>query len=155
MGESRDLGLFTINGSDTMTTTEKNAAIARFLGSDYINKPWKDRNGILHDYWHWSKPDCGYPSSIGIGELSTAWGIGNFHFHSDWNWLCLVVEKIESLKNKYGFGFSVRICRKHCSVESHNYSEVDYIVKADSETKIGAVYTAVYQFVVWHNQQQE
>lgn len=42
---------------------EGNKLIAEFIGSKYINKPFKmkDINGkeYMQDFWHWSKPEKG------------------------------------------------------------------------------------------------
>ncbi len=80
-----------------------NCIIAKFLGSEYINSPYKANKDSeeLTDYWNWTKPQVGYPRCMVTGtEWSTAWAIGNFKFHKSWDWMMLVVERINSTHNK-------------------------------------------------------
>lgn len=128
--------------------TENNKLIAEFLGSQYINKPYTDREGVINDFWHWTKPNCKIPHSIGIGELTTAWTIGNFHFHDDWNWLMEVVEKIESL-GSCQIDISFNWCRVGYKGETFNYDSRTHFAKI---TKIEAVYNACVEFIKWYNE---
>lgn len=63
-------------------------------------------------------------------------------YHSDWNWLMQVVEKIESLN------VVVEIRENVCYIETtpnDYYSELE-------ETKIQATYNAVVRFIKWYNE---
>lgn len=136
-----------------MTTENNNKLIAEFLG-------W--RESIIHHQG--KKYDYELPSTIemiGESDLHYCSDCGNdLHykhsiflnemlFHSSWNWLMEVVEKIEDL---------------NYSIEMNKQEENDYqclIIKKDikvqtfSEIKIQAVYQAVIQFITWYNQQQK
>ena len=77
---------------------------------------------------------------------------GYFHdkdlkFHSDWNWLMEVVEKIESI----GFTFETkknwaRITRK---------GENIILRWEEDKTKIEAVYNACIEFIKWYNENKD
>jgi len=125
-----------------MNTTENNNIIAEFLGSQYINKPYTDIEGIINDFWHWTKPNCKIPHSIGIGELTTAWTIGNFHFHDDWNWLMEVVEKIYTIDLYYD---------KYIEFNSSIFSNG----KIELSTRIDLVYNQCVEFIKWYNEQKK
>ena len=135
--------------------TENNKLIAEFMGSLFINEPYKDKDGNVKDYWYWTKPNCDYPKSIGIGELSTAWGIGNFHFHDDWNWLMSVVEKIENLQDENNYAiYNVQIEQSFTEIiDNHTSETIIYDIYADS--KIEAVYNTVIEFIKWYNEQNK
>lgn len=70
-------------------------------------------------------------------------------YHSDWNWLMQVVEKIESLnfvvdiQNIPGLG-------QYCRIFS---AGADVVTVRNYETKIKAVYNACVEFIKWYNQQ--
>ena len=65
---------------------EGNKIIAIFMGSKYVNEPYKSNkeDKELTDFWHWSKPNDGYPFDRCIKpaqSMSTAFMIGNFFYH--------------------------------------------------------------------------
>jgi hypothetical protein len=67
-------------------------------------------------------------------------------FHSDWNWLMEVVEKIESLK------FSILIGKNTCVIEQ-TYGKIALnLGVSKGKTKIEAVYNACVEFIKWYNQ---
>lgn len=96
-----------------MTTTEKNAEIAKFMQYD----------GHMYDR--------------------------DLKYHSDWNWLMGCISKIQELDN--GFYF-VKIHTGGCFIHPINDTK-DYKAKQYGKVPKEYVYNAVYQFVVWHNQQ--
>lgn len=104
-----------------MKTEETNKLIAEFLGWETLSN-W----GYLN---------------INNGESHE---IENLKFHSDWNWLMEVVEKIESL------GYLVEIRENVCFIKT---SEQDYFSELE-ETKLQAVYRACVKFIKWYNEQK-
>lgn len=84
------------------------------------------------------------------------------YFHSSWDWLMPVVEKIETLWNN-GFNvyigpFECIIRRQRTSPDSELCQEVDIIHYTPAEytinSKIEACYTAVLKFINWYNNQK-
>lgn len=68
--------------------------------------------------------------------------IYDLEYHTDWNWLMEVVEKIESL------GVVVEIRENVCYIET---TPVDYYSELE-ETKIQSTYKAVVEFIKWYTQ---
>ena len=110
-----------------MTTVEKNAVIASFMGYEKY---------YANGYWNFIYEDDNHRTDVDL------------HYHHDWDWLMLVVEKIEK-----DYDFSVTTCWQHCIIVSHTFS--DLRIEKESSTKISAVYEAVLQFIQWYNQKQE
>lgn len=93
-------------------------------------------------------------------KLNAGWIVTspeNLEFHSSWNWLMQVVEKIESM------GYDTGIC--NVVINGERLSEI-LISPSDNEPKEGkieihersaegkieATYHAVIQFIKWYNQ---
>ena len=70
--------------------------------------------------------------------------IDSLQFHSNWNWLMEVVEKIESL----GFYFEI----KRNWVKITKNKKVILVRWEDDRKKIGAVYNACLEFIKWYNE---
>lgn len=119
-------------------TTENNKLIAEFLG-------WEEKE----KYFMFNPKTNG---SIYIKTLL---------FHSDWNWLMQVVEKIETIPSwdKDRFGTIVTIQGKKCRINSDHYQDKNktyskeqyFDVTFIGETKIEAVYNACIEFIKWYN----
>jgi hypothetical protein len=67
-------------------------------------------------------------------------------FHSDWNWIMQVVEKIEETSP-----ISIIISCGNCEVYNCETSETMFFVEG---VKIEAVYNACVRFVEWYNAQK-
>ena len=65
------------------------------------------------------------------------------NFHSNWNILMDVVEKIESL------GYRVTIVRHICRID---LTEESKLIISEDIKKIEAVYTVCFKFIQWYNQ---
>lgn len=111
-----------------MDINESNKLIAEFTGGQFNSKGDKFTHPMVSDIFapaEWIK------------------------YHSSWDWLMTVVEKIESL------GFDSRIHGNNSDggfvcdfidIENNEAScEVSYL------SKIDAVYSAVIEFIKWHN----
>jgi hypothetical protein len=68
-------------------------------------------------------------------------------FHSDWNLLMLVVEKIENYNNGHTL---VIIEDERCHIDTQNGYNVDTVCNK----KISAVYDACCGFIEWYNNNQ-
>lgn len=71
-------------------------------------------------------------------------------FHSDWDWLMQVVEKIESLN------FVVQVHLNSCFIKEREHfinNKAIWRGKNHAKTKIEAVYNACVEFIEWYNKQ--
>ncbi len=122
-----------------MTTTENNKLLAEFLGwGKKVNKdgeetPFYNLPIELHNH-------------LGIIQHIPLEG---FVFDTDWNWLILVVEKIESIKIE-SYKVRVDIYFNCCSIAPTHWQEL-ITIYGDKETKIQAIYNACVSFVKWYN----
>lgn len=96
-----------------------------------------------------------------VPHLNEEFNLDSLQFHSDWNWLMLVVEKIENL----GMLFKVSRWREDevllngywCTI-SDSFSGVEFADSAyidDTETRIEAMYLACIPFVKWYNNENK
>ena len=72
------------------------------------------------------------------------------HYHSDWNWLMEVVEKIESIKIET-YKVRVDIYFNCCQINPTHWEQLISIY-GNKETKIEAVYNACIEFIKWYNE---
>lgn len=133
------------------TTVENNKLIAEFIGLDKV-KCVMHESGKYYEYRANSAFSCIKEQEI---QVESEHGIGlveqdflfaeDLKFHSDWNWLMEVVEKIESL------GYQVVIEKNNCNIVNWEYTQVIdpkfYSRVVRSATKIEAVYSAVVEFI--------
>ena len=66
-------------------------------------------------------------------------------YHSSWDWLMEVVEKIESL------GYYVNITGTYVSIGAIESKTNPIFIEKDSNIKIEAVYNACVEFIKWYN----
>ena len=113
---------------------ENNKLIAEFLG---YSQPHPDYPNTTY----WYKKDC-QPLTILL-------------FHSDWNWLMRVVEKIENLQDENNCAiYNVQIEQSFTEIIDNHTSET-IIYNIDADSKIEAVYNACVEFIQWYNQQNK
>ena len=72
--------------------------------------------------------------------------LNGLKYHSSWDWLMPVVEKIENVLNGE---VSVIISEASCGI---NYCAI-YSVSVESNTKIEAIWLACVNFIAWYNLQ--
>ncbi len=70
-------------------------------------------------------------------------------FHSSWDWLMPVVEKIESLSKNPCIQWWATIYANTCSIADE---DENVICDVPANTKIEATWKAVIDFITWHNQ---
>jgi hypothetical protein len=83
----------------------------------------------------------------------------DFSYHSDWNWLMSVVDKIESIipDNNNVRRFLVSIKMESCVILDMYDTQKDFLnlYYKEHATKKEAVYFAVVEFIKWYNKQTE
>jgi len=125
-----------------MNTTEKNILIAEFMGMIYDN-----HNDQPNKYWELTD-EQNFVSQKPYPQHK------DLKFHSDWNWLMQVVEKIESL----GEGiYQVDILQEGCRINERCKTKFDLTVSKLSAgtTKIQAVYAAYVELIQWLNENKK
>lgn len=122
------------------TTEMMNEVIARFMGYKMYDKRYPRNHGI------------GAPEA----EPEKCMIIQRAKYHTSWDWLMSVVEKIESIENSR---FGVCIDCTFVIITDYGENEEELIqtdIYPDNEdTKISITHDAVYQFITWYKQQKQ
>lgn len=127
-------------------TLENNKLIAEFMGID---------NQILStgDIHSWSDAPFFYITENSKDKVMK--GIVKYSkYHTSWDWLMPVVEKIESTpRGKYSPNNkpAVSISSISCSIIYHGNAK-EVIADIIRPSKIEAVYEAVVEFIKWYNE---
>jgi hypothetical protein len=148
-----------------MNTTGNNKIIAEFMGSVRIEKdhteynedgtikftPHKNGNKWLIE--EWSKPsffDDVFLKNYGWISYTCD---NSMLYHSDWNWLMEVVDKIESLDSEIPT-LSIQITNNHISIAVNATPLYTDIRQFSKISKIQTVYNACVEFIKWYNGQK-
>ena len=121
---------------------EGNKLIAEFMGGEV-----KSIGDFPNVFWKLSYR----PSYSGIT-------IDLLEYHSSWDWLMPVVEKIENCFERYvivtikGTGCHITLFTQYAMV--HNGIDFPNIDYHHENSKIEAVWLAVVEFIKWYNQQK-
>lgn len=107
-------------------TTENNILLAEFMGAEIEGLNYKF---IAYD----NIKVCMHPNRL--------------NYHTDWNWLMQVVEKIEDLGN------DVSITTNYIQIAFDEGEQ--FIVAEDTKIKIDTLYNACVEFVKWYNSSKE
>lgn len=110
---------------------EDNKLIAEFMG-------WTERTDPTERWF-----GC-FKTQDGVIHKNTP--LDPLLFHSDWNWLMDVVDKIESLN------FSVEMNRQEEGDYQCLIVKKEIIVQTFSSNKMESVYQAVVKFIKWYEQ---
>ena len=116
-----------------MNTTENNKIIAEFMGAIEVRKD-----------------NFKFPNRTGLPLQ-----IGTINYHSDWNWLMEVVEKIETLKvQDLSFNFNIQKDRVSLSYIHINdpKKSTEMFFEWGQKTKIENLYKIVLEFIKWYNE---
>jgi len=109
---------------DDMDIIEGNKLIAGFMQLETKNRNWDERLVYLYgNYW--------YPSE-------------KLKYHSSWDWLMPVVEKIQSLGGRFIIGDGNRVTVYNKDYDWRNGSTEDELIEC--------VWHGAIQFIKWHNQ---
>ena len=114
-----------------------------------------ENNKLIAEFLNWEFDDLSEtfetpflklvdPRAFGDEQFSCKLQDFELEFHSDWNWLMLVVEKIESL------GYRIEIVKHICRIYLSNK---ETIIISENIPKVEAVYNACVEFIKWYNKQ--
>lgn len=118
-----------------METIEGNKLIAEFMGSSF--KTYK-KGHIRKD----TVTVCYFDD--GMSPFSGGVSIENLKYHSSWDWLMPVVEKIETID------FVVIIKQGECVIVNNSGNTPKFIQQV-STTKIESTWLACVEFIEWYN----
>jgi hypothetical protein len=113
-----------------MKTTENNKLIAEFMGfeKEYPNSE------------NWFKK---YIEDEDVWETRH---VNQLQFHTSWEWLMPVVEKIESL------GFEFFIVENRSKVKHNTDHSIDVLCYLEGGSKIDITHQTVVEFIKWYNE---
>ncbi len=125
---------------------ESNKLIAEFMGATPCKDAWGQDAMEHHDWDHeeWSN---------GIKDYfeTHSYKMNNLKYHSSWDWLMSVVEKIELLLFPNDNWINVNVgTSKYCTIFDSNGDTIEII--GEEETKIKSTWVAVVEFIKWYNE---
>lgn len=123
---------------DAVLVKEGNKLIAEFMGATF--RSYKDNR---LPYYRFEEP---------IGE-TYAFKAMDLKYHSSWEWLMMVVDKIESL-DKYCviIRSASDDSHVHLCIIDNLFDDTAVCVSDRNSSKINAVWLTVIEFIKWHNQ---
>ena len=126
---------------------EGNKLIAEFM------TPWRDKRKKSYPFPFPVIEVVPAEHLMGYGHIPEG-GIKHFEgtpdmmkYHSSWDWLMPVVEKIESL----GYDFSI----DNCYVRIWDGGQSDFEMTFSEPTKLLTTYFAVIEFIKWYNNERK
>jgi len=96
-----------------------------------------------------------FVSYIGCNGEEGYFDYEDMQYHTSWNWLMPVVEKIENIKdseNNYAFSFDIG--RDFCVIFHNDLTQNTITAKSEHNNKIKSVWLAVVEFIKWYNSQR-
>lgn len=133
-------------------TEEWNRLIAEFMGWKLIIPKYKGWKSIFNKY---DRPVYWIKKGVRVYIPK------HMEFHSSWDWLMQVVEKIESIHSKHHGYFGVHISSNSCSIQGTNLHlslkdpKYGYVYTSDTEaifsTKLQSTFYNVVAFIKWYN----
>lgn len=105
--------------------------------------------------------DCGSFYANAFGEFTES-GVSIYHpkemnYHSRWNWLMTLVEKVESIKDETHGYFGVHISSNSCTIQGTNFRSDKisnppvYFDSNTLESKLDSTYYTIINFIKWYN----
>ena len=126
-----------------MKTIENNKIIAEFLDWEFDD---------LSETFETPFLKLVEPQAFGDEQFSSKLQDFELGFNSDWNWLMVVVEKIESLEIFDRMGrFNINTKNFDENYTSFITDKDEDFIQCEGDTKIEAVYNAVVEFIKWYN----
>lgn len=125
-----------------------------------------ENNKIIAEFLDWEFDDLSEtfetpflklvePQAFGDEQFSCKLQDFELDFHTDWNWLMSVVEKIENLQDENNCAiYNVQIEQSFTEIIDNHTSET-IIYNIDADSKIEAVYNTVIEFIKWYTEQNK
>jgi hypothetical protein len=126
---------------------EGNKLIAKFMGAT---------NGSIFcqlDEKHLNLDYDTFPQSKQRDDGSM-WNINDLKYHTSWNWLMPVVEKIENTTCHEYYGYTMTIWNNCCKISDEN-NEYEINSHFHPDSKLLATWGSVVEFIKWYNNQNK
>lgn len=127
-----------------VTVEEGDGLIAEFMGAE-----WRKDDYDVYGYAFKEFP---------TKHSGKWWDAKALQYHSSWDWLMPVVEKIEEIEDEHHGHFGVYINSNGCSIQATNLRTDEpladpphYFDEVISVTKNQATWKAVINFILWYN----
>ena len=139
---------------------QNNILIAEFMGGKPANQVKDNPIAYIFPFefgWQETWDEGGFQGS----GASSCWDIGDLQYHSSWDWLMPVIEKIE--QNNFVDIPTLLFGNYSCNIMKLDRKEFpkfegweagDNEINTHSTSKIEAVYKAVIEFVKYHNEKK-
>ena len=114
-----------------------------------------ENNKIIAEFLGWQKQTWSYNDAVAFYPSFSEHSTFDLKFHSDWNWLIEVVEKIESLGYIVSTHFNSTDIKNLDTLETICYNRGSWKQYTPPLTKIESVYNACVEFIKWYNEQKE
>ena len=125
-----------------------------------------ENNKLIAEFLNWEFDDLSEtfetpflklvePQAFGDEQFSCKLQDFELEFHSDWNWLMRVVEKIEKIPEKNDNWFNVTVGASCYCIIQDATGELSFEIIGDGRTKIEATYNACIEFIKWYNEQNK
>lgn len=128
---------------------EGNKLIAKFMGCVYDELSDTYATGILK---------LVEPQAFGDEQFSSLLHDYELDYHISWEWLMVVVEAVEVIKDEYQGRFGVHIVSNSCTIQSTNFRSDErttnppyYFDSVTLDSKIESTWYAVVRFIEWYN----
>lgn len=116
-----------------MEYTETNKLISKFV-NDCEMGVYSEDGDFIHS------------SICGVDADSAFYRWEDMKFHTSWDWLMPVIEKIE------GMGYKFQMCRRRVTIKTDT-NEIE-LFDTKGHSKLDASYESVSKFINWYNSKQ-
>jgi hypothetical protein len=121
---------------------EGNKLIAEFMGAKPC-KDWQGYDGYEHPHWlhfQWS-------NRVQDNLELYSYRYSQLEYHSSWDWLMPIIERIESLGYRWEIGMS--------TISPYHYCKIWSIGSIEGISPLDAIYGACIEFIKWYNQNEK
>ncbi|HEV3223909.1 MAG TPA: hypothetical protein VGZ90_13565 [Puia sp.] len=122
-----------------ISIADKNKVIAKFMGG--FERYWYDTLDKV-----WDSED--FKSPLAGGKHTD-----DLEYNSDWSWIIPVIGRIWKMGKMVNINFFDET--KTCECRIYNWGLGDPQQEAEDANPIKAVHQAVYDFIIWYNQQNK